>query len=135
MRHVQIDKTLNLLDSTENKSYLGANAILGVSLACLKAAAQNEGKELYEYVSSGKVSLPMPMMNIINGGKHADSGLELQEFMIVPVVRSFKEQTYLYISNTEMTVPVEAKPASSAAEEPRQPLAGRICRPVDRNVL
>ena len=92
INQVEIDKTLNLLDSTENKSYLGANAILGVSLACLKAAAQNEGKELYEYVSSGKVSLPMPMMNIINGGKHADSGLELQEFMIVPVVRSFKER-------------------------------------------
>ncbi|MBQ9833806.1 MAG: phosphopyruvate hydratase [Bacilli bacterium] len=92
INQVEIDKTLNLLDSTENKSYLGANAILGVSLACLKALAQNEGKELYEYVSSGRVSLPMPMMNIINGGKHADSGLELQEFMIVPVVKNFKER-------------------------------------------
>ena len=92
INQLEIDKTLNLIDSTENKSYLGANAILGVSLACLKASAQNEGKELYEYVSSGKVSLPIPMMNIINGGKHADSGLELQEFMIVPVVKSFKER-------------------------------------------
>lgn len=89
---VQIDKTLNMLDSTENKSYLGANAILGVSLACLKALSINENKELYEFVSSGKASLPIPMMNIINGGRHADSGLELQEFMIVPVVRSFKER-------------------------------------------
>lgn len=92
INQVEIDKTLNLLDSTDNKSYLGANAILGVSLACLKALAKNEGKDLYEYVSSGKASLPMPMMNIINGGKHADSGLELQEFMIVPVVKSFKER-------------------------------------------
>lgn len=89
---VQIDKTLNMLDSTENKSYLGANAILGVSLACLKALSINENKELYEFVSSGKASLPIPMMNIINGGRHADSGLELQEFMIVPVIRSFKER-------------------------------------------
>ena len=92
LNQVEIDKTLNLLDSTENKSYLGANAILGVSLASLKALAKNDGKYLYEYVSSGKVSLPIPMMNIINGGKHADSGLELQEFMIVPVVKSFKER-------------------------------------------
>lgn len=92
LNQTEIDKTLSLLDSTENKSYLGANAILGVSLACLKALAETEGKELYEYVSTGKVSLPMPMMNIINGGKHADSGLELQEFMIVPVVKSFKDR-------------------------------------------
>ncbi len=87
-----IDKTLNMLDSTENKSYLGANAILGVSLACLKAKAKVENKELYEFVSNGKVSMPIAMMNIVNGGKHADSGLEIQEFMIAPVVKSFKER-------------------------------------------
>ena len=88
----KIDKTLLMLDSTDNKNYLGANAILGVSLATLKALAAENDKELYEYVSEGKASLPIPMMNIINGGKHSDSGLEIQEFMIVPVVRTFKER-------------------------------------------
>ncbi len=88
----KIDKTLLMLDNTENKSYLGANAMLGVSLAVLKALAKKEEKELYEFVSEGKVSLPIPMMNIVNGGKHADSGLEIQEFMIVPVVKTFKER-------------------------------------------
>ena len=88
----KIDNILISLDGTKYKSNLGANAILAVSLACLKAGALNSNKELYEYVSSGKVSLPIPMMNIINGGKHADSGLEIQEFMIVPVVKSFKER-------------------------------------------
>ena len=88
----KIDNILINLDGTKYKSNLGANAILAVSLACLKAGAKNEGKELYEYVSAGQVSLPIPMMNIINGGKHADSGLEIQEFMIVPVMPSFKER-------------------------------------------
>ena len=92
---MKIDETLLHLDGTENKSKLGANAILGVSLACLKAAAKSNGKELYEYVSSGKVSMPIPMMNIINGGKHASSGLDIQEFMIVPIVKSFKERLRL----------------------------------------
>ncbi len=87
-----IDKTLLMLDGTENKTNLGANAILGVSLAVLKALAKGNDKELYEYVSNGKASLPLPMMNIVNGGKHADSGLEVQEFMIVPVVKTFKER-------------------------------------------
>ena len=88
----KIDQTLINLDGTKYKSNLGANAILAVSLACLKAGALNENKELYEYVSTGQVTLPIPMMNVINGGKHADSGLEIQEFMIVPVVKSFKER-------------------------------------------
>ena len=88
----KIDNILINLDKTPYKSNLGANAILAVSLGCLKAAALSENKELYEYVSSGKVSMPIPMMNIINGGKHADSSLEIQEFMIVPVMPSFKER-------------------------------------------
>ncbi len=88
----KIDQSLINLDGTKYKSNLGANAILAVSLACLKAGALNENKELYEYVSTGQVTLPIPMMNVINGGKHADSGLEIQEFMIVPVVKSFKER-------------------------------------------
>lgn len=89
---VKIDNTLIRLDGTENKSKLGANATLAVSLACLKAGAKSVNKELYEYVSSGKVTLPIPMMNIINGKSHADNNLDIQEFMIVPVVKTFKEK-------------------------------------------
>ena len=87
-----IDSNLLKMDGTEFKTNLGANAILAVSLACLKAAAKSNGKELYEYVSNGKVAMPIPMMNIINGGKHASSGLDIQEFMIVPALKSFKER-------------------------------------------
>lgn len=88
----KIDNLLLKLDGTEFKTNLGANAILSVSLACLKAGAMAHNKELYEYVSTGRVTMPIPMMNIINGGKHADSGLDIQEFMIVPVVKEFKER-------------------------------------------
>jgi enolase len=82
----QIDRAMIELDGTENKSRLGANAILGVSLAVAKAAAQEAGMSLYRYV--GGVSariLPVPMMNIVNGGAHADNPIDLQEFMIMPV--------------------------------------------------
>ena len=81
-----IDNKLIALDGTENKSRLGANAILGVSLAVSKAAARARGMELYEYLG-GKdaVILPIPMMNIINGGSHADNNVDLQEFMIMPL--------------------------------------------------
>lgn len=92
LNQVELDKMLVTLDSTLNKSFLGANATLAVSLASIKALAQSENKELFEYLSSGKVSLPIPMMNVINGGKHADSNVDIQEFMIVPVVRTFKER-------------------------------------------
>ena len=88
----KIDELLIKLDGTEFKTKLGANAMLSVSLACLKAASKAEGKELYEYVSNGKVSLPIPMMNIINGGVHADNSLDIQEFMIVPAVKTFRER-------------------------------------------
>ena len=80
-----IDKTLIELDGSENKGKLGANAILGVSLACAKAAAESIGLPLYQYIGgvNAKV-LPVPMMNIINGGSHADNSVDLQEFMIMP---------------------------------------------------
>lgn len=78
-----LDYAMVELDGTEAKSKLGANAILGISMAALKASAINEGKELYEYVGNGK-TLPVPMMNIINGGAHADNNLDFQEFMIIP---------------------------------------------------
>jgi enolase len=83
---VLIDKIMLDLDGTENKSKLGANAMLGVSLACAKAAANYLGLPLYQYIGgvNAKV-LPVPMMNIINGGKHADNNVDLQEFMIMPV--------------------------------------------------
>lgn len=88
-----LDKKLREIDGTENKGKLGANALLGVSLAVAKAAAQAAGLPLYRYV--GGVSarrLPVPLMNILNGGAHADNGLDVQEFMIAPVVGgTFKE--------------------------------------------
>ena len=82
----EIDKTLIELDGTENKGKLGANATLGVSLAVAKAAANSLGMELYNYIGGPNAkTLPVPMMNIMNGGKHADSTLSVQEFMIMPV--------------------------------------------------
>jgi enolase len=83
---IQIDEAMILLDGTENKARLGANAILGVSLAVAKAAANSSGLPLYRYVGgTGARVLPVPMMNIINGGAHADNPIDVQEFMIMPV--------------------------------------------------
>ncbi len=88
-----IDRTLIELDGTENKGKLGANATLGVSLAVARAAAESLGMELYKYIGGVNAkTMPVPMMNIMNGGKHADSTLSVQEFMIMPVgAKSFKE--------------------------------------------
>ena len=90
---VKIDKMLIDIDGTENKAKLGANATLGVSLAVAKAAAASLGMSLYNYIGGVNAKeLPVPMMNIMNGGKHADSGLTVQEFMIMPVgAKTFKE--------------------------------------------
>ena len=85
-----IDYKMIEIDGTPNKSKLGANAILGVSMAALKAAALNAHKPLYRYIGEGK-NLPRPMMNIINGGAHADNSLDFQEYMIIPMQKSFKE--------------------------------------------
>ena len=80
-----VDAALIKLDGTENKSRLGANAILGVSLANARAAAESNDAHLFEYLGQGNgVTLPVPLMNIINGGAHADTGVDIQEFMIVP---------------------------------------------------
>jgi len=86
----QLDELMLTLDGTENKGKLGANAILAVSLALAKAAAQAKKLALYEYLaeldgSPGRYSMPVPMMNIINGGEHADNNVDIQEFMILPV--------------------------------------------------
>ncbi len=92
-----LDKIMIDLDGTENKANLGANAILAVSLAAAKAAATSLGKPLYEHIAdvngtSGKFSMPVPMMNILNGGEHADNNVDIQEFMVQPVsVTSFAE--------------------------------------------
>ena len=88
-----IDRTLIDLDGTENKSRLGANAILAVSMAVARAAAEESGLPLYRYFGgSGPMSMPVPMMNVINGGAHANNSLDLQELMILPLgAKSFRE--------------------------------------------
>lgn len=88
-----IDKVLLELDGTENKSNLGANAILGTSMAVAKAGAQECGLSLYQYIGGvGAVTLPVPMMNILNGGSHADNKIDIQEFMVMPFgASSFSE--------------------------------------------
>jgi len=88
-----IDKTLIDLDGTENKSRLGANALLAVSMAAAKSAAEESGLPLYRYFGgSGPMQMPVPMMNVINGGAHANNNLDIQEFMIVPVgAKSFSD--------------------------------------------
>ncbi len=85
-----LDMAMINLDGTPNKSKLGANAILGVSMAALKAAALNANKPLYRYIGEGK-TLPRPMMNIINGGAHADNSLDFQEYMIIPMQTKFTD--------------------------------------------
>ncbi|MFO0256003.1 MAG: phosphopyruvate hydratase [Betaproteobacteria bacterium] len=88
-----VDQTLQDLDGTENKSRLGANAMLAVSMAVARAAAEESGLPLHRYLGgAGAMAMPVPMMNVINGGVHADNGLDMQEFMIVPVgAQSFRE--------------------------------------------
>ncbi len=90
---VGIDKKLLELDGTDFKTKLGANALLGVSLACAKAAAEDAGLPLYQYIGGANAKeLPLPMMNILNGGEHADNNVDIQEFMIMPSgASSFKE--------------------------------------------
>ncbi|MEK7598543.1 MAG: phosphopyruvate hydratase, partial [Patescibacteria group bacterium] len=98
MEQEKIDGKMIALDGTENKSVLGANAILGVSLAVARAAAVEKGIPLYSYIAktfkfSSKFRMPIPMFNIINGGMHSDSGLSIQEYKVVPNgIKTFKEQ-------------------------------------------
>ena len=92
LNQLKIDQMLIELDGTDNKRRLGANALLAVSLCCIKALAKSEGLELYEYVSNGKVTMPIICVNILNGGMHSSNNLDIQEFMIVPVVPKIKEK-------------------------------------------
>ena len=87
----ELDYAMIRLDGTENKEVLGANAILGVSMATLKAAALSKKLPLYKYVGEGR-TLPIPMMNILNGGAHADNNLDFQEYMIIPKRDTIKER-------------------------------------------
>lgn len=95
------DKLMIDKDGTKNKERLGANAILGVSLASARAGALEQNIPLYVYlrklsgITSSEYVLPTPMMNIINGGAHADSGLDVQEFMIIPQSQTFRENCVL----------------------------------------
>lgn len=92
----ELDYAMINLDGTPTKSKFGANAILGISMAAMKASANEEGKPLYKYVcekfGNGKMSLPRPMMNIINGGAHADNKLDFQEYMIIPMADTIHER-------------------------------------------
>ncbi|NCP78824.1 MAG: phosphopyruvate hydratase, partial [Desulfuromonadales bacterium] len=90
---VGIDRLMINLDGTDFKSKLGANALLGVSMACAKAAAEEAGLPLYQYLGGANAKeLPLPMMNILNGGEHADNNVDIQEFMIMPAgAANFKE--------------------------------------------
>ena len=92
LNQLKIDQMLIELDGTDNKRRLGANALLAVSLCCIKALAKSEGLELYEYVSNGKVTMPIICVNILNGGMHSSNNLDIQEFMIVPIVPKIKEK-------------------------------------------
>lgn len=87
-----VDAKMLVLDGTSNKSALGANAILAVSVCVMKGLAAFSGKELYEYLSEGNISMPICMMNILNGGMHANNGIDIQEFMIVPTVKTVHER-------------------------------------------
>jgi len=93
LNQIAVDAAMIALDGTKGKSRLGANAILGVSLAVARAAAMDTKQPLYRYIGGSQACvLPVPMMNIINGGAHADNGLDIQEFMIMPVgARTFRE--------------------------------------------
>ena len=86
MEQRDLDELMIEIDGTENKSVIGANAILGVSLACAKAGALESGQSLYRYIGGVNAHvLPVPMMNILNGGSHADNSIDFQEFMVMPV--------------------------------------------------
>ena len=94
-RQIEIDELLIRLDETPNKAKLGANAILGVSMAVAKAAANYVGLPLYQYLGGTNAhELPVPMMNILNGGSHADNNVDIQEFMIMPVGHAGRSEEF-----------------------------------------
>ena len=119
---VAIDKMLIELDGTPNKSRLGANAILGASLACAKAAAESLGTSLYNYIGGVNAKqLPVPMMNILNGGAHATNNVEIQEFMVMPVgATSFREALRMcaeVFHQLKTTLKENSTPAAGVGDE------------------
>ena len=119
---VSIDKMLCEIDGTPNKTRLGANAILGVSLACAKAAAEASGMSLYNYIGGANAkTLPVPMMNILNGGAHASNSVDIQEFMIMPVgAKSFKEALRMcaeVFHQLKKTLKANGTPAAGVGDE------------------
>ena len=117
-----IDKMLCEIDGTPNKTRLGANAILGVSLACAKAAAEATGMSLYNYIGGVNAkTLPVPMMNILNGGAHASNSVDIQEFMIMPVgAQSFKEALRMcaeVFHQLKKTLKANGTPAAGVGDE------------------
>lgn len=100
----KVDKLMIDLDGTPNKSRLGANAILGVSMAIARAAAQGQGIPLYRYLGGVDIELPQPFFNVINGGVHADSGIDVQEFLLTPVKRDNFRDGVEKIANTYHTL-------------------------------
>ena len=117
-----IDKMLCEIDGTPNKTRLGANAILGVSLACAKAAAEATGMSLYNYIGGVNAkTLPVPMMNILNGGAHASNSVDIQEFMIMPVgAKSFKEALRMcaeVFHQLKKTLKADGTPAAGVGDE------------------
>lgn len=100
----KVDKLMIDLDGTPNKSRLGANAILGVSMAVARAAAQSQGIPLYRYLGGVDIELPQPFFNVINGGVHADSGIDVQEFLLTPVKRDNFRDGVEKIANTYNTL-------------------------------
>jgi enolase len=124
LEQIKIDRALIELDGTPNKGRLGANAILGASLAVAKAAAMECGLPLYRYVGGSQASLlPVPLMNIINGGVHADNPIDIQEFMIMPVkANRFAEASSTRCaasSRTPATTPTWVTRAASRPISPR----------------
>ncbi len=119
---VSIDKMLCEIDGTPNKTRMGANAILGVSLACAKAAAEASGMSLYNYIGGVNAkTLPVPMMNILNGGAHASNSVDIQEFMIMPVgAKSFKEALRMcaeVFHQLKKTLKANGTPAAGVGDE------------------
>ncbi|XP_033195044.1 enolase isoform X2 [Bombus vancouverensis nearcticus] len=119
-QQMEIDSLLNRLDGTENKSKLGANAILGVSIACCKAGAAKKGLPVYRYIAelaeNGELYIPVPSFNMISGGRHANNTLPCQEFMILPIVYRVLERKIAAAQEIQLPLPVSDNGAFTPLE-------------------
>lgn len=139
-----VDQALLTLDGTSNKTKLGANAILGVSLAVAKAAAQESGLPLYSYIGGDQaVQLPIPLMNVLNGGAHADNGLDVQEFMVVPRLQNFKSSLQAgseifhnlkkLLSDNGLTVAVGDEGGFAPKLQTNEEVLDYLCRAIEKS--